>query len=119
MITSQSHSETFDLTNVSFVHRIVVGSVDPQSIPSDAQKAEQMEMLNRCLSESPKGKILGMERSFSILRIGEHQVVLEQVAYHLGFVRKPYWLIEEENAKKRAKPQFDIDPDKVNDIIDM
>ncbi|WP_205729151.1 hypothetical protein [Ferrimonas sediminicola] len=114
MITSQGSSNTFDLTNVSYVHRVIVGSVDPQSLPSEEKKQQQMAEVNRCLNEPPKGKILGMERSFSILRIGEHQVVLEAVAYHIGFQRTPYWLTQ---PKPQAKPKFEIDPDKVEQMI--
>ncbi|WP_211227264.1 hypothetical protein [Ferrimonas kyonanensis] len=117
MITSQSHSDTFDLTNVAYVHRVVVGSVDPQSLPTETQRQQQMALINRCLSESPKGKVLGMERSFSILRISEHQVVLESVAYHIGFTRQPYWLIEMQKQQQQQQPKFEVDPDKVNQII--
>lgn len=118
MLPSSGTTSTFDLSEVGYVKRIVVGSVDPQRIPSQEELEKQMALVNRCLSEPPKGKLLGMERSFSILRVAEHQVVLEAVAYHIGFKRTPYWLVEEEQ-KKGAKPKFDIDPDKINRIIDQ
>ncbi|WP_336407726.1 hypothetical protein [Gallaecimonas kandeliae] len=118
MIPGNSTVNTFDLSEVSYVKRIVVGTVDPQSIPSEEENQEKLRLINRCLSEAPKGRILGMERSFSILRIGEHQVVLEAVAYHIGFKRQPFWLIEEEQAKTQRRPEFTIDPNKVGDIID-
>lgn len=82
----------FDLSDVSFVKRVTVGSRDPESLRSDAEIESTMEMLNRCLSEVPKGKILGIEKSFSLLNIGEHQVVLQCMTYHLGFPRRPAWL---------------------------
>ena len=53
---------------------------------------EAQALLNRCLSEAPKGTIIGIEKSFVMLNIGEHQVVLQWLCYHIGFSRKPMWL---------------------------
>ncbi len=82
----------FDLTEVGYVHRIVVGSNDPQNITSEEDIKSAVELLNRCLSESPKGRIVGIEKTFHLLSIGEHQVVLQSMIYHVGFPRKPFWL---------------------------
>lgn len=49
-----------------------------------------MQTLNRCLSEYPRGTIIGREMSFDVLTTKSgHQVVLEKVTYHVGFPRKP------------------------------
>lgn len=85
----------FDLTDVGFVKRIVVGSTDPQKLTSAAVVEGEAALLNRCLSETPRGRIVGIEKNFSLLNIGEHQVVLQAQVYHVGFVRKPYWLVDE------------------------
>ena len=82
----------FDLTDVKYVKRIVVGSQDASQMSSELQVEAAREMLNRCLTESPKGSIIGLEKSFTILQIGEHQVVLQWICYHIGFPRKPSWL---------------------------
>lgn len=84
----------FDLTDVAFVKRITVGSRDPESLRSEDEINAAIGMLNRCLTDIPKGKILGIEKSFSLLNIGEHQVVLQAMTYHVGFPRKPAWLDE-------------------------
>lgn len=84
----------FDLNEVKYVKRIVVGSNDPTRMLGDDELKKAQDLLNRCMSESPKGSILGIERSFTILQIGEHQVVLQWLAYHVGFPRKPIWLGE-------------------------
>jgi len=81
-----------DLSDVAFVKRIVVGSNNPADIKSEEQIEEAMGLLNRCLSGHPKGKIIGIEKSFSLLQIGEHSVVLQWSTYHVGFARKPAWL---------------------------
>lgn len=84
----------FDLTEVKFVKRIVVGSDNPNQMRTAEQIDEARALLNRCLSESPKGTIIGVEKSFTILQIGEHQVVLQWLCYHVGFPRKPAWINE-------------------------
>ncbi len=85
----------FDLTDVGYVKRIVVGSTDPEKLTSESLVQAESALLNRCLSDTPRGRIVGIEKNFSLLNIGEHQVVLQALVYHVGFVRKPYWLPEE------------------------
>ncbi len=82
----------FDLTDVGFVKRIVVGSYDPQNMLGQQEIQDAIDTLNRCLSDLPRGRVLGIEKTFSILNIGEHQVVLQAMIYHVGFSRKPGWL---------------------------
>lgn len=81
----------FDLTNVKFIKRIVLGSSDHTNIEED-EVNETIAILNRCLSESPKGRIIGMEKHFTIINIGEHQVINQWLVYNVGFYRKPIWL---------------------------
>jgi len=85
----------FDLTDVGYVKRIVVGSTDPEKLVSEDVVKAEAALLNRCLTETPKGKIIGIEKNFTLLNIGEHQVVLQALIYHVGFARRPFWLPEE------------------------
>jgi len=80
------------LYDVSYVHRLVLGNENPEQQPDEEKFKKQMNVLNRCLSSSPKGKIIAQEKNFYILNIGEHQVVMQYIVYHIGFERKPYWL---------------------------
>ncbi|MFC3675461.1 hypothetical protein [Ferrovibrio xuzhouensis] len=82
----------FDLTDVSYVKRITVGSTDPERLSSEAAVQAEADLLNKCLAPTSRGKIIGIEKNFSLLNIGEHQVVLQAMVYHIGFARKPYWL---------------------------
>jgi len=82
----------FDLTDVAFVKRVTVGSRDPESLRTEDEVTAAADLLNRCLSDIPKGKILGIEKSFTLLNIGEHQVVLQWITYHVGFPRRPAWI---------------------------
>lgn len=84
--------KTFDLSCVGFVKRIIVGNNNPEKMTTDAEIEKQLSLLNKCLQEYPKGKIIGIERNFFILNIGEHQVVMQYTVYHVGFKRKPDWL---------------------------
>jgi hypothetical protein len=93
----------FDLSDVGYVLRITVGSRDPQNLSSEKDIQAAVALLNRCLSESPRARIVGIEKTFNLLNIGEHQVVLQSMIYHVGFVRKPFWLtIEEEQRQNGA-----------------
>lgn len=84
--------DIFDLSSVGFVKRLVIGNNNPEK-PTDEELIEkQLALLNRCLHDYPKGKIIGIERNFFILNIGEHQVVMQYSVYHVGFKRKPDWL---------------------------
>lgn len=88
----------YDLTEVGYVKRIKVGSDNPEALTDESDIRQAMALLNRCLTESPKGKIIGIEKSFALLNIGEHQVVLQWMIYHVAFARKPYWMSEAEAA---------------------
>ncbi len=84
----------FDLTDVKYVKRITVGTKNPNKILSDEDVEAAMALLNKCLTGPPKGTIIGIEKSFKILNIGEHQAVLQWLIYHVGFSRKPVWIDE-------------------------
>ena len=85
-------SEPFDLSEIRFVKRIVVGSDKPDAMKTEEEIETATALLNRCLSDAPRGRLIATERSFSLLNIGEHQVVLQHVTYHVGWTRKPAWL---------------------------
>lgn len=85
-------SKPFDLSTVGFVKRLTIGSDNPNQPASEEELERNTALLNRCLSESPRGVILGVEKNFSLFNLGEHQVVLQWMVYHLGFARKPGWL---------------------------
>lgn len=83
---------TFSLTDIGYVHRVVVGNDDPETQPNEEKYKQQEAYLNRCLSDYPKGKIIGQEKNFYLLNIGEHQIVMQYIVYHVGFKRKPPWI---------------------------
>jgi hypothetical protein len=89
-----AEAATIDLSEIGFVHRITVGSNNPDQPQFEVEAHAAMALLNRCLGDSPKGRILGIEKAFTVLNVGEHQVVLQAMTYHIGFRRRPLWLPE-------------------------
>jgi len=87
-----NNSNLFSPTDIRYVHRILVGNDNPEKHPNNDKINQQLEELNQCLNGSPKGRIIGQEKNFYILNIGEHQVVMQYMVYHIGFERKPMWL---------------------------
>lgn len=81
-----------DLTEVRYVKRITVGSDNPGRMRTPEEIEAAAELLNKCLTGVPKGSIIATEKSFAVLQMGEHQVVLQWIVYHVGFPRKPIWL---------------------------
>jgi hypothetical protein len=72
-----------------------VGSVNPNNPISDQSRTEQMALLNRCLTDYPKGVIIGKDTTIGRYMVGEHELTMEKITYHIGFKRKPLW--EENN----------------------
>lgn len=85
-------AKVFDLSSVGFVKRIVIGKSDPNSTYTEEQANQDLGMLNKCLNNFPKGRIIACEKNFNVLNLGEHQVVQQWVVYHVGFEKKPLWM---------------------------
>lgn len=86
--------EKTDLTEIRYVKMVPVGSVNPNNPLSDQSKEEQAALLNRCLNDYPKGVIMGKDITIGRYMLGEHELTMEKVTYHIGFERKPSWLEE-------------------------
>jgi len=83
------------LDDVRFVKRINIGSINPNNPISEDQQELQMQYLNKCLNEYPHGRIIGKDISVGVYQMGEHQITLQRVTYHVGFNRKPFWMEEQ------------------------
>lgn len=85
-----------DLSTIRYVKRISVGELSSQV--TEAEREQQIELLNTCLSGAPPGRIIALEIATGDFTPGateEHHVSLQTVTYHVGFERQPYWLDEE------------------------
>lgn len=78
-----------DLSDVRHIKRIVVGSDNPARLSTKAEIEAAMEEVNGYLTGCPRGTLVSIERSFVLVHVGEHQVVLQWMAYHIGFPRRP------------------------------
>ncbi len=83
------------LTDIHYIKLVPVGSINPNNPISDASKEAQAELLNRCLNDYPKGIIIGKDITIGRYQIGEHELTMEKITYHVGFQRKPAWETEE------------------------
>ncbi|WP_455653379.1 hypothetical protein [Phascolarctobacterium sp.] len=54
-------TKPFDVSAVGYVKRVVIGNTDPEKTVSEAELEKQRQFLNRCLSDSPCGRIIGLE----------------------------------------------------------
>lgn len=82
----------FQLANVRFIKRIVVGNDNPQRLKTEAEVQAEMDLVNKCLNELPRGHLIGIEKNFGLYNLGEHQVVQQYLVYNIGFERKPMYL---------------------------
>lgn len=87
-----AETATLNLGDIGYVHRIIIGSQKPDVMQLEEDAERSLNELNRCLTENPKGRIVGIERSYTVLNVGEHQLVLQTLIYHIGFRRQPLWL---------------------------
>lgn len=79
------------MSEIRYVKLVAIGSVNPNQPLSDQSREEQLALLNRCLNDYPKGIIIGKDIAVGCYRIGEHELTMEKVTYHVGFARKPPW----------------------------
>jgi len=86
-----------DLSDVTFIKRITIGNINPGApLGSEDEQERQIVLLNRCLNDFPKGRIVGRETAVGIFRIPigqeDNQLMVQRITYHVGFKRKPDWL---------------------------
>lgn len=93
----ENRTEKTAFSEVRYVKLVSVGSVNPNNPLSEQSREEQVRLLNRCLNEYPKGIIMGKDITVGRYMIGEHELTMEKVTYHIGFKRKPSW----EEAKEK------------------
>lgn len=85
----QKRKET--MSDIHYVKLVPIGSVNPNNPISDQSREQQLEVLNRCLNDYPRGIIIGKDMTVGRYMIGEHELTMEKVTYHVGFERKPQW----------------------------
>lgn len=79
------------MEDIRYIKLVTIGSVNPGNPLSEQSKAEQEKLLNRCLTDYPKGVIIGKDTTVGRYQVGEHEFIMEKITYHVGFTRKPSW----------------------------
>ncbi len=77
--------------NIRYVKLVSIGSVNPNAPFSEQSQQDQVDLLNRCLNDYPKGIIIGKDIQIGMYKIGQHELTMEKSTYHIGFERKPSW----------------------------
>lgn len=80
-----------DFSEIHYVKLVTLGSVNPNHPLSEQSRQQQLDLLNRCLNEYPKGIIIGKDITIGRYAIGSHELTMEKVTYHIGFPRRPIW----------------------------
>lgn len=83
-----------EFSEVRYIKAVTVGSINPNALLSDEAREGQTALLNRCLSDYPKGILLGKDIAIGRYQLGEHELTMQKTTYHVGFPRKPAWLEE-------------------------
>lgn len=82
------------LEDIRYVKTISIGSVNPNNPLSEEAISKQVEVLNKCLNDYPKGIIIGKDVTIGRYMVGPHELTMEKTTYHIGFKRKPAWMGE-------------------------
>lgn len=85
-------NDNLEIQDIMYVKLVTIGSINPHHPLSEQEKQKQVDELNRCLNESPKGRIIAFDRSVGQFIVGQHEFIMEKITYHVGFKRKPYWI---------------------------
>ncbi|MCI8334080.1 MAG: hypothetical protein HFH25_05810 [Lachnospiraceae bacterium] len=80
------------LEDLTYIKTVTVGSINPNLPFSDQERENQVALLNRCLNDFPRGKIIGQDKTVATYTLAEHQFIMERTTYHIGFRRKPLWI---------------------------
>jgi len=86
------------LTDIRYIKLVPIGSVNPNNPLLEQSREAQAALLNKCLNGYPKGVIVGKDITIGRYLIGEHELTMEKITYHVGFTRKPAWEEEEKES---------------------
>ncbi|PZQ85376.1 MAG: hypothetical protein DI548_08630 [Flavobacterium johnsoniae] len=90
----RDNSKKTTIAEIRYIKKVTIGTVNPSAPFTDDMREDQLALLNKCLSQHPKGIIIGKDISIGSFKLGEHELNMQSTTYHVGFARKPYWLDE-------------------------
>jgi hypothetical protein len=77
---------SFDIPDVKWVERYVVGISHPDKHLTQLEIQKQMNLVNRALRY---GKLIAVEQNFTILSSGTKDTITQYTVYHVGFKHRP------------------------------
>lgn len=77
----------FDVPDVKWVERIVVGSSNPTNPLTEAEIAQQIERVNR---ELRYGMIVSVETNINKFNVEGREVLGQYTVYHIGYKSRPH-----------------------------
>jgi len=93
MIPDNSKKTT--IAEIRYIKKVTIGTVQPKCALYRRYGGKiSWRCFNKCLSQHPKGIIIGKDISIGSFKLGEHELNMQSTTYHVGFARKPYWLDE-------------------------
>lgn len=84
-----SDKKKVTLSDVKHVRLVTIGGVNPNQPVTEAERNEQLALLNTYINENNQGIIIGKDITVGQYMIGGHQLTMEKVTYHIGFDNKP------------------------------
>lgn len=76
----------FDIPDVKWIERYLVGSTNPLEPLNEAEIAQQLQRVNDQLRY---GKIISVETNLTALQLAGRDVVTQYTVYHIGYKSRP------------------------------
>lgn len=77
---------TFDVPDVKWIERYVVGISSPDKFLTQKEIEKQLDEVNRALRY---GKLVSIEQNFTLLSSGNKNIITQYTVYHVGFKQRP------------------------------
>ena len=78
--------QSFDVPDIKWVERFIVGISNPDRYLTQSEIDSQMEVVNKALRY---GKIVSVEQNFTIMSLGKKDIITQYTVYHVGFKQRP------------------------------
>jgi hypothetical protein len=78
--------QSFDVPDIKWVERYIVGISTPDRYLTQAEIDKQMEKVNKALRY---GRIVSVEQNFTIMSLGKKDIITQYTVYHVGFKQRP------------------------------
>lgn len=78
---------SFDVPDIKWIERFIVGSSDPRNPLTEAEIASQLDRIN---AELRFGKIVSIETNLNSGRVDNVEIITQYTVYHIGYKSRPH-----------------------------